>query len=176
MADLPAGIYEKDPEPTRHALPTLRDGLARLAQLFDDHDVPSQKRIVFNYDNLAGRPRDDAAYAFAAEHGIKVMEVRPSAHRGLWRLVPDTPHVRPVSNRRPVERSTSRPREHRSGRGHPRRGPPSGDDSDPEPPQTDVDVVFLDALARFETLREFEDLAIRCIRKAAFLISIRWPR
>jgi hypothetical protein len=77
---------------------------------------------------------------------------------------------------RASRRSESRPRELGRGRSHARRGPPASDDPDPEPSQTDVDVVFLDALARFETRREFDELAVRCLRKASFLIAIGWPR
>jgi hypothetical protein len=84
---------------------------------------------------------------------------------------------------RPREHRNGRPREQRSGRGRSRRGPPSSnDDPDPDldpselPRRGDVDRVFLDALARFETLREFEELAVRCLRKACFLFAIGWPR
>jgi hypothetical protein len=92
--------------------------------------------------------------------------------------------ARPVAvEPRPREQRNGRPREQRSGRGRSRRGPPnSNDDPDPDldpsewPRRSDVDRVFLDALARFETLREFEEFAVRCLRKACFLFAIGWPR
>ena len=84
---------------------------------------------------------------------------------------------------RPREQRNGRPREHRGSRSRVTRAGPKGDDDPgpdldplPWPRRSDVDRVFLDALARFETLREFDELAVRCLRKASFLFAIGWPR
>jgi hypothetical protein len=169
MAPSP-GVYEQDPQPTRQGLPRLRDDLPRLAEVFEADNVPRHRRVVFNYDNLAGRPRDEAAYAFAAEHGIKVMEVRPSAHRGLWRLVPDTPHVRPMTDRRPVERSSTRPREQGRGRSRVTRAGPSSDD-DPDPPASPFQAAWRSALyltaGELDTLVSHARIRIALLRRWA---------
>lgn len=108
-------------------LPRLRDSVAFLAQAFAADNIPKARRVVFNYDGHAGRPRDRAAYALARRHGIRVKDVHPV----------DVPFVRPVADRRPVERSAPRSREQRSGHGHSHRGPPS-DDEGSEPPASAV--------------------------------------
>ena len=130
---------------------------------------PDCKYIVSDAHVVLGQPRDDEAHERAKALGVEVQVLRFAR----------TPRLRPtVSVRRPpVERVAPRSREQGRGRSRVTRAGPSDDDpSDPEPAQTDVDVVFLDALARFETLREFEEVAVWCVRKACFLFATGWPR
>ena len=119
------GNSEQASQPTRQGLPRLRDSVAFLARAFEVDNIPKPRRVVFNYDGHAGRPRDKAAYAVARMHGITVKDVHPV----------DVPLVRPVCDRQPMERSAARPRERaRRGRSRVTRAGPSDDPPGDKPP------------------------------------------
>lgn len=109
-------------EPPR--FPRLRDSVAFLAPRFAADNVPKHRRVVVNYDTHAGRPPDMVGYALARKHRIKVVDAYPVGD-GRWSCVP---LVRPVSDRRPRERSVRRPREQRHSRSRATRAGPSEDD------------------------------------------------
>ena len=107
---------------------------------------PDCKYIVSDAHVVVGQRRDDQAHERAKALGVEVQVLRFAR----------TPRLRPtVSVRRPpVERVAPRSREQGRGRSRVTRAGPSDDDpSDPEPAQTDVDVVFLDALAQLDAAR-----------------------
>ena len=146
-------------EPAR--LPQLLDSVASLIPVFAQHKTPKHRRIVFNYDRHAGRRRDKRGYALARRHGIKVIDVRAV----------DVPRVRPVSDRRPVERAATRPRERGRGRSRVTRAGPSDEDSS-EPPASPFQAAHR-ALLRL-TVRELDVLVDVARRRGLILRAGRW--
>jgi hypothetical protein len=95
-----------------------------------------------------------------------------------------------MTGRAAPARCSSRPREQQS-RAHSRRGPPGDDDPSIDPPagspqsdradvtcsgDSDLNVVWRDAMARFETVDEYLALADLALRRTEWLIEIGWGR
>jgi hypothetical protein len=124
---------------------------------------------------------------------ITEREGRPQGLWYAWRRVSAPPRgaPRPAASRMPRAAAPARPREHRS-RSHAHRGPPSDDDPhDDDPPaglsqparaevagsgHSDLTIVWCEAMARFETVDEFLELADLALRRTEWLLEVGWGR